>query len=181
MRNFFFALSLLLTACGYHVGDGTVASRYRTISIPFVEGDIHGVMTDDLVRSISTRGCLSFVTCGGELALQVCLLPPVSDNIGFRYAEENGSLTKITTAVETRLTLTARVSLVDVRMGCTVIGPLEITAYQTFDFDTDFSTNNDHRFALGQLEMYNQAEDIAFRPLYAKLAQKIVDAVCFGW
>jgi len=175
-------LALLTTGCGYHLGYGGVTSSYRTISIPYVEGDEQGRLTSALIRTVTQTGNLRFVTCRGDLELCVCLEAPEDDNIGFIYApESNGSLSNIVVSNEARLSIDAKVSVIERRTGQRVLGPVTIPTDVTFDFESDLSNVNFHAFSLGQLEMFNLAKDAAFVPLYDRLAQKIVDYVNHCW
>lgn len=177
MRSIFFAL-LILTSCGYHLGTGSLASRYETITIPYVVGDSQGIMTKALIEKVSTQSMLHYANTDGDLLLKVCMSGPKSRNIGFRYAPKNP---KVVVANEGRLTQTATVTLVDCESNCTVLGPVEVTATFDYDFESDFGTINQHAFSLGQLEMDSLAKDAATPALYNLLAEKIVDYVNNSW
>lgn len=174
---------LFLSSCGYHWGRGEILERYSTVCIPYAAGDEEGLFTAALIRAVTTRGSLAYVSSGADLLLKVCLLAPEDVNIGFLYAPdtEDGGLSKVITANEARLTMRATVSLIDRRTGGCVLEPIEIMASLTYDFESDLSNVNDNSFSLGQFEMHTLAQDTAFFPLYHLLAEKIVDYVNNSW
>ncbi len=167
-----------LTACGYHLGTGSLASRYQTISVPYVKGDSEGIMTAALIEKVSTQSMIRYTNTDGDLLLKVCIDKPKGRNIGFRYAPKNS---KVVVANEGRLTQTATVTLVDCENCCTVLGPFEVTAIFDYDFEPDMGTVNQHAFSLGQLEMNSLAKDAATPALHNLLAEKIVDYVNNSW
>lgn len=184
MKHFLiiFLLLIFCTGCGYRFGRGDFVEKYSTISIPYVEGDHDGILTGEIIHKISARGALRYVKSGGDLILTVCLADPNDENIGFTYVKNNeGVLTNILAANEARLTLVAKISVIEACSGRTVIGPVHVVSSLTYDFEPDYRRFNFHNFALGQLEVHNLAEDAAFRPVYNDLAQKIVDYVSYSW
>jgi hypothetical protein len=177
-------LAFCLPACGYRFGRGEILQRYSTVCVPYAEGDNEGLFTAALVRSVITRGCLAYRSCGADLVLKVCLVKPTDINIGFIYAPPDvgdNEASNIVVSNEARLTLAARVSLIDRCTGQCVVGPMEIISSLDYDFEPDLGNDNFHTFSLGQLEMHNLAQDAAFPPLYTLLAEKIVDYVNNSW
>lgn len=171
-------LCLLLSGCGYRF-----ANAPYTISVPYVEGDAKGQFTQILVNKLAKESPFYYSNCG-DLALHVCLMAPVIENVGFRYAppdDADDEATHILTSTEARLELTAIVRLVDTRNGTLIYGPKSVTSSLSYDFESDFSNVNFHAFALGQLEMNNLAEEVALCPTYGLLAQKIVDVLVADW
>lgn len=187
MRGVLLSLLLCLTSCGYHFGRGDLIERYRTVCIPYVEGDDQGYLTTALIRAMTTNGALGYRSCNSDLVLRVCLLKPVDTNIGFAYAppkdkeKKNKKKNKIIVSNEARLTTTATVRLVDRSTGNCILGPCEITSFITYDFEPDLSNIDFHAFSLGQLERHNLAQDAATPALYTILAEKIVDYVNHSW
>ena len=180
------ALILLLlglcTSCGYRFGRGEILERYSTVCVPYVEGDDQGVFTTTLIRTLTSRGSLTYSSYGSDLLLKVCLFAPSDVNIGFAYApKRGGEFTHIVVSNEARLTLNARVTLMDRRTGACILGPLQIATSIDYDFEPDLSDLNANAFSLGQLEMHNLAQDAAYPPLYNLLAEKIVDYVSCAW
>lgn len=175
---------LILTSCGYRFGKGELIQKYHSICIPYVEGDDQGYLTTALVRNMITNGALAYRSYGADLVLKVCLQEPVDTNIGFQYApkkEEEFGYSNIVVSNEARLTMTATIRLIDRHTGDCVLGPCDITAALTYDFEPDLTNVSYHKFSLGQLEMHNLARDAATPPLYSLLADKIVDYVNHGW
>lgn len=173
----------MTAGCGYRLGRGEIIERYASVCIPYAEGDTQGNLTTALIRAMTTKGVLAYQSYSADLLLRVCLFEPDDENIGFDYAppEMDGKKVKILVSNEARLTLTARISLIDRITGECVLGPTNISSWIDFDFEPDLSNVGFHAFALGQLEMHNLAQDAAFHPLYALLAEKIVDYVNYSW
>lgn len=177
-------LFLCLPSCGYRFGRGEILERYRTVCVPYVEGDDRGLLTTSLIRTITTRGALAYRSSCADLILKVCLLPPVDENIGFAYAPPDvgdNDFSNLVVANEARLTLTAKVSVMNGCTGECILGPMEITSSLSYDFEPDLSNVDAQAFALGQLEMHNLAQESAFPPLFNLLAEKIIDYVTFSW
>lgn len=109
-------------------------------------------------------------------------MEPKLENIGFRFApDKRGERSKILAATEARLTVRAKVSLIECATGRVLLGPVEVFSYLDYDFESDFSNVNRHAFSLGQLEMNQQASDNTYARLNDLLAQKIVDYVEGSW
>ncbi|MCB1111404.1 MAG: LptE family protein [Chlamydiales bacterium] len=175
-------LSLLLTGCGYRFGSGALVDSYRTISVPYVQGDEDGELTAALVRQLSATGQLTYCRYGGDLTLNVCILRRYDNDVGFRYDRKDcGQLTNSVIPTETRLTLVAQVSVVENNTCCQLIGPIVLKASVDFDHDYYSSRNAVNVFSLGQLTDIEAAVDAVRRPLNEKLAKKIVDYITETW
>lgn len=157
--------------------------RYSTVCVPFVEGDDQGFFTATLIRTLTAKGSVAYRSSGADLVLRVSLLPPSDTNIGYIFApkKKRKGLSKIVVSNEARLGMGARLTVIDRRTGCPILGPLEVWSSVDYDFEPDLSNINENAFSLGQLEMHNIAQDAAFSPLYALLAEKIVDYVNNSW
>lgn len=174
--------SIILTGCGYQFGQGGVAERYSTISVPIVQGDRDGVITASIIRKITESGAYEYRNWGGALVLNVKVIDVRDQNIGFRYdREKGGKLDNTIIPAETRLTAIAEVSAVDSCSQCTVLGPVFIRACVEFDHDYYNSRDGINVFSLGQVSDYDEAYDAAQRPLSEALATKIVDYVNESW
>ncbi len=171
---------LLLTSCGYHLGTG---GESRAVAVPYVEGDDYGLLTAAIVRSVNNQTDLTYSNRSSDLRLKVCLSPPKDENVGFWYApkKKQAGFTNIVVPMEARVTLTAKVEVYDCRNNCRLFGPCKISSFLDYDFNSDLTNINEHRFSLGQLEMHNIAKDVAVRSLYDELAEKIVDYVAHSW
>lgn len=176
-------LLFLLSACGYHLGQGGQLSAYRTVSIPYVKGDWDGSFTSCLVKEVSQSGTLTYVYSGGALVLQVALVDFQEDNVGFRYDhhKKHDDQKKAIIPSETRITTVAEVSVIEAASGKVIQGPALVSAYVDFDHDYNTSPNGINIFSLGQLTDYDEAEDAAQRPLHVQLARKIVDYLNNNW
>lgn len=175
-------LLLLSSCCGYRFGDGGYASRYQTISVPFVQGDWDGDFTVALVDEIARSGAFQYERDGGAVILLVKILDICDENIGFRYyRNKEGELKKDIIPTETRITAQAEVSLVEAASGSTLLGPARLSASVEFDHDFYASRHASNIFSLGQLVDYDAAYDAVYRPLNRALAHKIVDFVNDSW
>ncbi len=179
-KNLCLALLICLSSCGYHfVDQGFTGVK---VAVPYVEGDLDGRLTSALVHQIATRSSMVYADCGASYAIRVCTLEPRLDNVGFRFApDKKGGESRILAATESRLSARAKVSVIECATGRVLLGPVEVFSFLDFDFDTDYTNQNDHAFSLGQSEMNQQASDNAFLRLNELLAQKIVDYVEGSW
>lgn len=183
---------LLLYGCGYHLGQGD--QPFPTISLPYVEQDLDGELTAELTHQLASSGSFSYKHRGGSLILKVELSPKETTQIGYRRdRHKDGTLKKNIVPIEARDTITATVSLIEKSSCKVVFGPIKITADTDYDFvdqdsldDLSFFSQNGKRitvldFSLGQLESRGSAQSAAQKPLYRKLAKKIVDVISFQW
>lgn len=182
MRPLALLALLLLTACGYQSGSGSVADCHKTICIPFVKGDIEGRLTSELIKEISTCTNLCYQQNGGELVLEVEVLEIREDNIGYRFERSIGTdiPTNRIVPTEERLTAIATVCLKDSCRNCVLMGPVRISS--KVDYDHDYYTNitGTPQFSLGQLEDLGVARDVAQIPLDRRLAKRIVEYISAG-
>lgn len=175
-------LAVLMSSCGYHYGQGSQISCYKTVSVPFVKGDWDGSLTSAIVKEISQSGSLSYEHDGGSLILLVTLADLDDENIGYRYdRSKTGEVKKAIIPEETRITATAEVTLIERSTGRTVLGPVLLSAYAEFDHDYYTVRDRVNVFSLGQLTDYDEAQDAAMRPLYDRLAGKIVNYINNSW
>lgn len=184
MRYFCFCvlISLLLTGCGYHSGQGCIPEVYQTISIPYVQGDIDGDLTAALVKQFSQSGGLAYRRCGAELFLKVRIIDTREENIGFRYdRQKGGRLDHTIIPTEMRMTLIAEFSVCKTCSGESILGPVIISASKDFDHDYYTSRDSVNIFSLGQLTDVDDAKDGIQAPLNQELAKKIVDYVNEAW
>jgi hypothetical protein len=174
---------LLLSGCGYRFGQGGIANRYATISVPYVTGDVDGSLTAAIIKQLSTSSSLEYATCGGQLTLQVILLDIHDENIGFRYDrhKKDNELKKDIIPTETRLRALVQVSVIEAASGEILMGPVKIASSVDFDHDYYSSRNQVNVFSLGQLSDVDEARDAVHIPLNEALAQKIVDYVNDSW
>lgn len=178
-----FLLLLALCSCSsYKFGDGGLASKYETLSVPFVQGDWDGDLTSALIEQIARSGVYHYQKEGGAVILNVKVTNIWDENIGYRYyRNKEDRLKREIIPTETRINSTAEVSLVESATNAIVLGPVRLTA--SVDFDHDYYTMRDatNVFSLGQLNDFDSAYDAVYRPLNRALAQKIVDFINDSW
>lgn len=170
------------TSCGYHFGGGSSVPEGATISIPYAEGDFDGSFTTELIKEISTTSSFRYQRLGSDFLLKISLTELYDENIGFRYyRNKKRHLTKETIPVETRLYVTAKISLIERQTGTEILSPVYISASTDFDHDYYSTKDGINVFSLGQLTDYDEALDAAKKPLYHNLAKKIVDYLSDSW
>lgn len=173
---------------------GRGSSNYTTLSIPYVEQDLDGELTAELAFQLASSGSFTYRHSGGAHILQVSLSPINTSQIGYRRdRKKDGTLKKNITPIEARDRVTATVSIIERATSKVVLGPIKIDADTDYDFvdqdsleDLSFITPEGTRdtvldFSLGQLESRGSAQKAAQRPLYRKLAKKIVDVISLQW
>lgn len=182
MRVLCLFVSLLVASCGYRTGYDGLPLEYRTIEVPFVQGDWDGELTNAIIRQISQTGAFEYRNHGANLTLLVQIIDFSDENIGFRYdRHKDGRLRDTIIPTETRLSALAEVSVVDSSSGTTILGPTRLSAYVDFDHDYYSSRNEVNVFSLGQLSDFDAANDAANTPLNNALARKIVDYISDNW
>jgi len=176
----------ILTGCGYHVGQQNAFSDYKTISVPYVEGDLDGDLTAAIVKAISSSGSFEYRLHDGALLLMAKVINLADVNIGFRYdRHRNGELSQTIIPDETRLTLIVEISLLEAASGRLLDGPFQLAA--NVDVDHDYNGNNGpedsnvNEFSLGQLSNADAAFEAAEKPLNRAIARKIRDYLSHSW
>lgn len=172
------SITALFSSCGYRPGYGALLDRYSSLSVPYVEGDLDGSLTAELVRVAASSLTFDHYATEGELLLIVRLVDVDDENIGFRYEHLHGKKYKRTIIpVETRMTAVADISLVNAATGCSLIAPARITAFYDFDHEYNATEHDSNRSSLGQLSEFEAAFAAARTPLNRLLAQKIVEYI----
>lgn len=173
---------VLCCSCGYHLGGGDLVRKYHSINVPYVEGDLEGILTDSLIKELTTRGGFQYCRSGGMLTLCVELIDFREENIGFRYDREaDDTLTKNVIPAETRLKGLAEVTIIDNCSGCCILGPDLVSAFIEYDHDYYSNHGGANVFSLGQLNDIELAQKVAYRPMFRKLARAITTHVIHGW
>lgn len=171
----------LLASCGYRGGYDGLPREYRTIAVPYVEGDWDGQLTNAIVKQISRSGAFEYRNDSANLTLIVKIIDFSDENIGFRYdRHKDGRLRDTIIPSETRLFAVAEVSLQG-PTGLCILGPSRLTAQVDFDHDYYSSRNEVNVFSLGQLSDFDAASEAAHTPLNLMLARKIVDYISDNW
>lgn len=192
-RLFRSSLFLIFYSCGYHAGIGPGA--IDTVSVPFVSGDQYGSLTTELIRQLSSSGGFLYRNDGGYYLLKVKILSVNNSVIGFRHDREwiDGSLKENLRPSEGRQAIVIEASLLESSTRKAFWGPKIITT----DVDYDYVDSNSLQdlsfidpvgtrrtvldFSLGQLEPIDSAQEAALKPLYRKIAQKVVNLLIFEW
>lgn len=179
----FFIALFALSACGYYWGQGgEIISKYETISIPYVDGDLDGWLTAAIIKEATIKAGLDYRRDNGDLILRVKLVDLSDENIGFRYdRKKKGNLTHSIIPTETRVIAVVEVLLIEAASDCVLLGPALISASVDFDHDYYSSRNGVNVFSLGQLTDIDEAKDAVRRPLNYALAQKIIDFIIDSW
>jgi hypothetical protein len=182
---------LMLASCGYHFEDEEYeAEMRRTISVPYIQGDVQGQLTNEVIRQISHAGCYEYVREGGALTLKIEIVADSTNKIGYRYDrnEQTCVRSKNIQPVESRREVTVEVSLIDEASMIDIVKPTLVRSTSEYDFvgthslcDLSF-INNGRRvtvesFSLGQLDSVEGAQDDTLTPLYRELARKIVTGI----
>lgn len=185
---------LLLTSCGYQWVPHYPFEERPSITVPFIAGDEDGSLTNEIIRTISRSGIADVVHSKGNYCLQVSIVGSETSTIGYRRDKQKitGEIKKNLVASEGRKEMTIEAVLLDGDSEI-VYGPYRITDFSDYDYVDGDSVqdltfiNSDGilttvlPFSLGQLEPIESAQEATTRPLYARLAQKIVDAICSEW
>lgn len=168
-------MGLLLSSCGYRLGTSSYLDAHKSIMVPYVKGDLDGTFTEELIREITRTTDLRYTSTCGDYVLCAQLLDRKEEAIGYRYETTFENIQgKRLVASEERVSLTARVELIDARTKKVIIGPLCISDSVNYDFAPETSPQNDTGFSLGQLDFKPAALDTARAPLHRGLAKKIV-------
>jgi len=184
-------LLILFSGCGYRAYDQeeTLLARGSTITIPYVENDIDGQLTDELVKTFSSAG-FRYRPYHGSLELKVKIVDQKNECLGWRYNHtKEGKRNDDLICTEGRRHVGAEVTLIDALNDEVIFGP--VLVQDDFDFDyystddiKDLSFKNSAgkrisivRFSLGQLDSVEGAYDDAWTPLSRRLSKKILDLI----
>lgn len=176
-------IAILLCSCGYRWGQGEYSVvHHRTISVPYIEGDLDGEFTSALVHALSASGSFVYVPTGGDLLLRATIVNEREDDVSFRYDHtRKGRLRKSVIPDETRIIMSVDIVVLEAASGCEVVGPVRLAAEVEFDHDYYSSCGGVNVFSLGQLTDIDEARDAAHTPLYRRLSEKIVDYIINAW
>jgi hypothetical protein len=173
---------LLLCGCGYQLGQGEGLIRNSTLTIPYAIGDLDGSLTTAVVKEAVRSGFFEYRHDGGSLILHVVKIDIEEDNIGFRYdRKKHGSLTKDVIPTEARISMLVEVWVTQAISGCTILGPVRLSASVDYDHDYYSSRDGVNIFSLGQLSDFEAAYDAAQVPLNRAIAEKIIDYISHSW
>lgn len=182
----------LLMGCGYHLGEQAVVQRLQdsSLSIPYVNQDLDGQLTDELIKAFSSSGLFTYTPKQGALELNVRIVRQDNKCIGWRYNRNpQGQRNKDLIGTEGRRYVDAEVMLVDTLNDEILLGPVVVGASLDFDYyepdsirDLSFVDAAGVRqtsvmFSLGQLDSTEGAYDDVWVPLSRILAKNILDCV----
>ena len=186
---FYSLLLSLIASCHYQWQPDFEGHLRPTISVPFVNGDEDGMFTAQIIETISASGLADVRSHGGQYLLKVSILGEEMEKIGFRVDPQkvDGKVRRNLLASEGRRAI--KIEALICQGDDVVRGPYLITADADYDYvdgdsiqDLTFvnpegATVTVLPFSLGQLEPNESAALASTRPLYRKLAQKILDAI----
>lgn len=182
-----------MIGCGYRWQPNHPYGERPSISVPFIQGDEDGRLTTSIIHALSASGLADVKASQGDYQLQVQILGSNSEHIGYRVDPQkvDHKVRKNLLASEGRRSMTLEVSLC--KGEKIVYGPYQMTGDAEYDYvdgdsiqDLTFTNPSGALvtvlpFSLGQLEPEESAQEAAAKPLYAHLAQKIVDAISSAW
>jgi hypothetical protein len=179
-----------LTSCGYRWHYDYL--ERPTVAVPFIQEDEDSALTNEIISCLESSGLVQ-VTPNGTYQLNVKPLYIRHEQIGYRRDPQkiSGQVKKNLLASEGRTILGVEVTLIK---GCDVaFGPYVLKADSEYDFidqdslkDLTFIDKGGELtevipFSLGQLESIESAQEASTRPLYRRLAKKIVDVLSSEW
>jgi hypothetical protein len=188
-------LVILLTGCGYRWQPDYPEKIRPTITVLFVNGDEEGFLTAEIISCLSVSGLVDVIHRGGDYRLEVFIKAGGNETIGFRRDPQkvDGKVRKNLLACEGRRAMAIEAILFRGNSQEIAYGPYLITADVDYDYVDGDSVQDltflgpDGKlitvlpFSLGQLESVESAQEAAGRPLYCRVAQKIVDAISSEW
>ncbi len=183
--------ALLLSGCGYRLSTPGMAADYPQVSVPYVEGDVSGLLTTALVRELNARGRFS-TTGRARYTLNAKIIKDDKEQIGWRFDRQGTNADRISRLrpTEGKRTITLQISIEDNTSGKLVFGPSKVSADVDYDY-VNFDTISDLAFtppgggapvsvlafSLGQLDAVEDAQTVALAPLYQKLSKLIADGL----
>lgn len=169
-------------------------SEKVNISVPYIQDDLAGHFTEALIKQVSYSPNLVYKYSNSDYVLCVKIIDSSTSQIGYKYDRDNENVRrKNLRATEGRQKVTAQVEIIDQNTNATKFGPFDVSATSEFDYvdpdslnDLSFIDPTGRRntvlaFSLGQLESIENAKEAALKPLYERLAKKIVDAISAYW
>ncbi len=176
-------LGLLCQGCGYRsVIHHNALSSYKTITVPYIEGDGEGEITSQVIQSLSQSGAWQYRTFDAELILKVKVLGTKAEDVGYnRFIGPDNQAERWMVPNERLLSILSEVTVIDMATQKIVLGPKNLSTSVKFDFDPEFSEDNLVGFSLAQYNFVENAERSAHKPLNESIAQTIVDYLVNSW
>ena len=177
------ALVFFCQGCGYRSAiHHNALSSYKTITVPYIEGDGDGQITSRVIQSLSQSGAWQYRTFDADLILKVKILGTKAEDVGYnRFFGPDNQTERWMVPNERLLSILSEVTVVDMKTQKIVLGPENLSTSVKFDFDPEFSEDNLVGFSLAQYNFVENAERSAHRPLNESIAQTIVDYLVNSW
>lgn len=190
-----FGAAFSICSCGYRWTPEFSQKIRPSLVIPYAKGDDDGTLTAEVVRSITASGIANVVPYEGDFRLQISITNMQNQTVGYRRDRQkvSGEIKKNIVGCEGRRIIQAEVILFESDSEKIAAGPYQIVADTDYDYvdgdsfqDLTFVNSQGILttvlpFSLGQLESVESAQEAASKPLYEKLAQKIVDTIFSAW
>ncbi len=189
---FFYIISLFLSGCYYHLeGEQRESFTIKKIAVPYIQGDLDGRLTETLIKTLSQSTQLAYAKKNEEWIFEGKIGEDSLEDIGYQYDRDPLSDERINRLIpnEGNRMITLSFSLIDAKTDEIVLGPVDVSASQDFDFvDTDSLFDVSYMnpegslepvlfFSLGQLDSKEGAKNSALTPLYKTLSCKIVEGI----
>lgn len=185
----------LLTACAYRWQPEFPEVARPTVTVPYVEGDEEGLLTAEIIEALSSSGIVDVLHERGDYRLQIAIVASSNETVGYRRDPQkvDGKVKKNLLACEGRRGIFVEATLYKSSTDEIAFGPYRIATDSDYDYvdgdsvqDLTFVGSKGALitvlpFSLGQLESVESAQEAALKPLYRRLAQKIVDAIASAW
>ena len=172
---------MMFTSCGYRFGERGILAQYKSVSVPYVEGDKNGTLTAAIAKELSSAG-KDYKQSDGALTLKIKIMDSRDENIGFRYDRDNNNvILKDVVQSEGRVSIIIEVSVEETSTGKVLVGPKLMAASSDYDYAFSNSCDNMLQFSLGQIDTADVARDAAAESANRVLARKIVDYVNYMW
>ena len=169
--------------CGYHNPDqDNKLSGYKTISLPYVQGDTEGNFTAVLAKTLAQSGNWEYRTFDSEISLIVEIVGTKIEDVGYnRHFNQNGQIQRWMDPNERRLSVLVKVTVIDEATQKVILGPEHLSDSVKYDFDEEFSEDNLVGFSLAQYNFFENAERIAHTSLNERLSKIVVDYLVNSW
>jgi len=166
--NILIAALLTLTGCAHYSFDSP-ASKKASLSVPYVDGDDTGNLTNILIGSISMKTHFR-VEDDCRYQLVVVILNSKQEKLAYRF---NPFHKDHLIPCENRASMLAKVTIVDQSDKKTIRGPGFIRSSIEFDHQNTAKDDTINKFSLGQLGDINTYDDTLPIPVFRDLSEKI--------